>query len=132
MNAKMQSDIVGKQHGVTFWGFVWSTALFVALSIVLVKSVPPYINNRKLVHALEQLASDPKIMLMQRRQMLRNLNRMLNIDYADTIVDLNRAFKVRNLKGQRELYIDYEVVVPLAYNASLLFEFKNHVFAPLK
>ena len=26
----------------------------------------------------------PKIMTMQRRQMLRNLKRMLNIDYADT------------------------------------------------
>ena len=48
------------------------------------------------------------------------------------IVNLNKAFKVKNLNKNRELYIDYEVVVPLAYNVSLLFDFNNHVFAPLK
>jgi hypothetical protein len=102
MGAKMRGEIVGRQQGLSFWGLVWGAALFVLLSIVLVKTIPPYVNNRKLVHALEELASDPKIMTMHRRQMLRNLERMLNIDYADTVVNLNLAFKVKNLKKNRD------------------------------
>ena len=68
-------------------------------------------------------------MSMSRGAMIRSLNRKLNIDFADTVVNLDKTFKVRNVDGGKDLSIDYELVVPLAYNISLLFDFQNHVIA---
>ena len=67
---------------------------------------------------------------MHRQKILRLLKRKLNIDYADDIVNLNKAFKVKKIKGQRQMSVNYEVIVPLAYNAFLLFDFKNEVLIP--
>jgi len=55
------------------------------------------------------------------------MKRRLNIDYADTYVNLDKAFTVKNVKGAREMSVNYEVLVPIAYNAYLLFDFKNEV-----
>ena len=118
-----------KQSGLTFWGFVWGSVLVVCIAYLLVIGIPPYLNNQKLHRSLESLAEEPDVMSMSRASMIRSLNRKLNIDFADTIVNLDKTFKVKNVDGNKDLSIDYELVVPLAYNISLLFDFKNHVIA---
>ena len=118
-----------KQNGLTFWGFIWGCVLVVCTAYLLVIGIPPYLNNQKLYRALESLTEEPSVMSMSRAAMIRSLNRKLNIDFADTIVNLDKTFKVRNVDGNKDLSIDYELVVPLAYNISLLFDFQNHVIA---
>ncbi|MEM7196217.1 MAG: DUF4845 domain-containing protein [Pseudomonadota bacterium] len=120
------------QRGLTFWGFVWGAAFFIILTIGAVKAIPPYMNNHKINKGLHALIDEPGIQTMARRRMLRLLNRKLNIDYADDVVNLNKAFKVKKIKGQRQLSVNYEVVVPLAYNANFLFDFTNEVIVPPK
>ena len=121
-----------RQTGVTFWGFVWSAVLFVCVCYLLILSIPPYLNNQKIHHALTSLAEEPEVMTMSRGALLRLMKRKLNIDHANDIVNLNKAFKIKNVNGKRDLYVDYEVVIPVFYNISLLFDFKNHVLAPIK
>lgn len=122
----------GRQKGLSFWGLVWGAAVFIILTIGLVKSLPPYLNNHKIKNALIEMTEEPGIQTMQRRKVLRLINRKLNIDYADDVVNLNKALKIKNVKGRRQLSVNYEVVVPLAYNASFLFDFKNEVIVPSK
>jgi len=118
-----------KQKGMSFWGFVWGAALFICLAVVLVKAIPPYMNNKKINSALEKLPEERGVMTASRNSLLRVLKRRLNIDSADTYVNLNKAFAVKNVKEGKEMSVDYEVVVPLFYNAALLFDFKNSVVA---
>ena len=68
-------------------------------------------------------------MTASRIELLRKMKRRLNIDYADTYVDLDKAFTVKNIKNGRQMTVNYEVLVPVAYNAYLLFDFKNEVVA---
>jgi hypothetical protein len=89
------------------------------------------VNNQKLYNSLVSLAEEPGVMTMHRADMIRRLNKKLNIDFADRIVNINKAFKVKTIEGKRDLSIDYELVVPVAYNVSLLFDFENHVLAPI-
>ena len=120
------------QKGVTFWGFIGGVIMIVMCCYLLILGIPPYLNNEKLNRALEDLASEPKVMEMHRVQMINRLNRKLNIDYGKDIVDLKQAFKVKTLNNSKKrLSINYELVVPVAYNVSLLFNFKNEVDAPL-
>ena len=82
-----------KQRGLSFWGFIWGSVLVVCTAYLLVIGIPPYIDNRKLHNALESLTEEPRIMEMSRAKMIRLLNRKLNIDYGDRIVNLD-AFQI--------------------------------------
>jgi len=122
---------IKNQRGLAFWGFIWGLILLIMFCYILILSIPPYLNNEKLNRALKDLASESRVMTMHRVQMISRLNRKLHIDFGTDIVDLKKAFRVKTLKtGKKELSIDYELVVPVAYNVSLLFDFNNHVLAP--
>lgn len=116
-----------KQRGVTFWGFVWGAAFFICAILLAVKAVPPYMNNYKINAALNELTEEREVMTMGKNALLNKLKRRLNIDYADTYVNLNKAFKVKQLKGKRQMTINYEVVIKMVSNAYLLLDFKNEV-----
>ena len=116
-----------RQRGLSFWGFVWGAAFFICVTIIAVRAVPPYMNNQKISKALQALPEESNVMTLSRIQLLRRLKRRLNIDYADSYVDLDSAFAVKNVRGVRHMSIDYEVVIPLLLNAYLLLDFKNEV-----
>ncbi len=116
-----------RQRGLSFWGLVWGAAFFICVTIVAVRSIPPYMNNQKISNAMQYLPEERNVMTLSRIQLLRRLKRRLNIDYADSYVDLDSAFAVKNVKGVRHMTVNYEVVVPLFANASLLFDFQNEI-----
>ena len=118
-----------RQRGVSFWGFIWGAAFFICVTIVLVRAMPPYLNNQKISTALERLLEERTVMTDTRITLLRKLKRRLNIDFADEYVDLDKAFQIKRIKNKRRITVNYEVVVHLAYNASLLLDFKNEVIA---
>jgi hypothetical protein len=128
----MKQQIVKKQTGLSFWGFVWSAVVVVLVSYIMILSIPVYINNAKLERALISLAEEPSIMRMSRTQMTQSLGRKLNIDMGDRIINIYEVFQFKKVGGKRELMLDYEIVIPVVYNASLLFDFKNHVMAPIR
>jgi hypothetical protein len=125
----MKFQNIAKQKGFTFWSFIWSAVMVVCISYLLIIGIPPYLGNQKLYRGLERLAEEPKIHSMNRTTMIKLLNRQLNIDYADSIVDLNSAFRAHNTNGNKALSINYEMVIPVFYNVSLLLDFKNEVIA---
>ena len=120
---------IGKQRGVSFWGLVWGAALFISLTAIMVRSLPPYLNDQKINKALNLLIEERSVMTDTRITLLRKMKRRLNIDYADEYVDLDKAFQVKRVKDKRVMTVNYEVVVHLLYNANLLFIFENEVIA---
>ena len=61
-----------------------------------------------------------------------NLVFVLYIDYAHEVVDLKQSLVVEKNKTSMIMSVDYEVIVPLAYNISALLTFKNRVETPLR
>jgi hypothetical protein len=125
----MKFQNIAKQKGLSFWSFIWTAVMVVCISYLLIIGIPPYLGNQKLYRGLERLAEEPKIHSMSRITMIKLLNRQLNIDYADNIVNLDTAFRARNADGNKALSINYEMVIPVFYNISLLLDFKNEVIA---
>jgi len=116
-----------KQKGVGFWGLVWGAAFFILVAILATKSIPVYLTNGKIATALDRLQEERDVLTASRASLLKKLKRRLNIDFAVTAVNFDKAFKVKKVKTGRELSVDYEVVIGLVHNASLLFDFKNRV-----
>ncbi|MGB5708055.1 MAG: DUF4845 domain-containing protein [Arenicellales bacterium] len=116
-----------KQRGLSVWGFIWAAILIICILVLGMRSVPPYLANQKINNALNLLSEERDVMTSSRITLLRKMKRRLNIDYADTYVNLDKAFTVKNIKGGRQMTVNYEVLVPIAYNAYLLFDFKNEI-----
>ena len=113
------------QKGLSFWYFIWQVVFFICVSYILIISIPPYLDNAKIQRALDSLVEERPVQTMSRAQIVKALNRKLNIDIADDIVQVAKVLKIKPVDGRKELRIDYEVAVPVVYNLSLLMDFQN-------
>ena len=113
------------QRGLSFWYFIWQVVFFICVSYILIIGIPPYLDNAKIQRALDSLVEERPVQTMSRAQIVKALNRKLNIDVADDIVLVSKVLKIKPVDGRKELRIDYEVVVPVVYNISLLMDFEN-------
>ena len=116
---------MNEQKGWTIWTLLLTLALIVFFSLLIMKLAPHYLDNRKIQTALEGMTTDTRIAAMTRRQIIQELRNGLYIDYGSDIVDLNESLSINKGKGSMNLSVEYEVVVPLAWNISALLDFHN-------
>jgi hypothetical protein len=121
-----------RQGGWTIWSILSVALLVTFFALLFMKLFPPYFDNMKLQEALETVADDHRVTSLTRRQIITELDDILYIDYAHEIVDLKKSLVIEKSKTSMIMSIDYEVVVPLAYNISALLTFSNRVEMPLR
>ncbi len=119
-----------KQSGITIWGVLFTAGVLLFFGLLFMKLFPPYYDNLRIHNGMKLLVEENNVTEMARREIVRRLNRILLIDYVDEVVDMNQALRLDRRDKGIDLRVNYEVVVPLAYNLSALIEFDNVVFAP--
>ncbi|MGB5309754.1 MAG: DUF4845 domain-containing protein, partial [Arenicellales bacterium] len=90
------------------------------------------LDNNKVASALDSLAKTPGAAQMTRRQVLEKIDNTLYIDMAHDLLDLKEALTITKTKNTKVFSIDYERVIPMAYNISALLDFENSVEVSLK
>ncbi len=119
------------QKGWTIWGLITVVALIAFFGLMFMKLFPPYLDNLKIREALVTVSEEPGVSALSKRDLVRKLNQILYIDFADTLVDMNKTLQIEKTKKDFIMRVDYEVVVHMAYNVSALLDFKNSVSVPL-
>ena len=125
------SNII-KQKGASMWMLLFGSALIVLFALVTMKLVPAYLDNNKVVNALESLKEQPGVGRWTRRQILEKVDNTLYVDLASDLLNLNEALVITKSKSMRVISIDYERVIPMAYNISALLDFENSIEVPLE
>jgi hypothetical protein len=120
------------QKGASMWTLVFTSALIVLFALVTMKLVPAYLDNNKIINALNSLAETPGAANMSRRQVISKIDNTLYIDMASDLLDLNDALTITKTKNTKVFTIGYERVIPMAYNISALLDFENSVEVSLK
>ena len=64
--------------------------------------------------------------------MIDKIDNTLYIDMASDLLDLNEALTITKTKNTKVISIDYERVIPMAYNISALLDFENSVEVSLQ
>ncbi len=123
---------IRKQKGASMWMLVFGSALIVLFALVTMKLVPAYLDNNKVVSALESLKDQPGVGRWTRRQILDRVDNTLYIDLASDLLNLNEALVITKSKSMRVISIDYERVIPMAYNISALLDFENSIEVSLE
>ncbi|MGU9957218.1 MAG: DUF4845 domain-containing protein [Arenicellales bacterium WSBS_2016_MAG_OTU3] len=116
-----------KQAGFSLLGFTTLLIFIVMTALLAFKLVPPYIDNRKIINAMEQLATDSANAIKSKGQLVQAMNDILYTDYAHDAIDFNKVLSVKRYDKTTDLNVNYEVLVPIFYNISTQFYFKNQV-----
>ena len=120
------------QKGASMWGLLFGISLFVLFALITMKLVPAYLDNNKIISALDSLSEQPGVGNWSRRQIINRVSDTLYIDMASDLLELNEALTIIRQKQTKLISIDYERVIPMAFNISALLDFENSVEVPLK
>jgi hypothetical protein len=123
---------LSRQKGASMWGLIGGAGLFVLFALISMKLIPGYIDNNKVANALEKMAEQPGVNAWTRNQIIQKISDTLYIDMADDLLDLHEAISITKTKTHRVISVDYDRVIPLAYNISALLDFENSVEVPLQ
>ena len=127
-----RSKQVFLQKGSSMWGLIGGAGLVVLFALITMKLVPAYLDNNKIVSALESLAEQPGVGNWSRNQIIGRVSNTLYIDMASDMLDLRTALVITRQQKVKIISIDYDRVIPMAYNISALLDFENSVEVPIK
>lgn len=121
-----------QQQGLSGTAILFLLIILVLGLIVFFKLFPIYMDNMKVIDAMEQLREEPKIadkMDKQIRELLsRNFsNKDLELFSRDALKDL---LTITRDDGNVELTLSYERITPFMSNVSFLVKFENQVQIP--
>ncbi len=118
-----------RQQGMTLIGMLLTMAVVVMIAIVVMRMVPVYIQHFAILESIEALNTIPASSLtgdaMMDSTYLRNsLSKRLDINGIDDLKP-NELTIIPNGPYKYKLKLKYQVIRPLVYNVSLLFDFNN-------
>ena len=108
-----------KQQGMSFLGFIIVAVFVAAMAIVFFKVVPTYTQYFSIKSTLNRIAKESSG--MPPAAIRDSFSKSAEIGY---ITDVNaKDLKIVQIGGVTRIAAEYEKVVPLVANVSLLFEF---------
>ncbi len=112
------------QIGATLWSMISIAVLVIFFTLLLIKLIPPYLDDMKVRAALDSIERQAKDSSMSNAQIMISLEKRFDID-SITHIDL-REDVVIAIEGRMKIVrIEYEAQVPLVFNISALLEFDH-------
>ena len=119
-----------KQRGASMWGLVGGAGLIVLFALITMKLVPVYLDNNKIISALDSLAETPGVNNMSRRHVLDKIDNTLYIDMASDLLNLKEALSITKTRTHKVYTISFERVTTMCYNIGALSEVESSVEVP--
>jgi hypothetical protein len=117
----MQYKIITRQKGITFIGLVLVVVALVCIAIVGMKVTPAYIEFFGIKKIISKIANEPNFNEMSNKDIIEEFNHGADIGYVKVIKGSDLVIE----KGEsgKVISAQYQVVVPIVANASVLLDF---------
>lgn len=112
-----------RQRGMSMWSALFVIGVVAFFLFVFFKLIPPYLEDMKVGSALDSLARDPNIGSMSKGEIMEGLSKRFDVDNVTAVKP--GQLELKPMGKMKSLVMNYEVVVPLFYNISLLLEFSH-------
>ena len=116
-----------RQAGMTMWGMLFVLGTLAFALFLFFKLLPPYMDDFKVKSALDSLGRQPDAGSMTLPEVKEAIRKRLEIDSADDLFDLNKILTVEPRGKMKRIRINYESVVPMAFNVSALISFDHAI-----
>jgi hypothetical protein len=115
--------VANRQRGMSMWSTMFVVGVLAFFLFVLFKLIPPYLEDMKVTTALDSLLREPSAETMGKADLVERLDKRFDIDNVTNVKA--KQLEIKPMGKLKAITLNYEVVVPLFYNVSLLLEF-NH------
>lgn len=119
-----QMSKIKSQGGWTFWSLVFTLAVVGFFAFVGMQLIPVYNSNSNVKNAMKVGVRDLDVRKATRSQIVKGIKRQLYLDGGSTDIDFKEDLKVVRDRSNLTIIIDYQRVVPLFANISILVDFK--------
>lgn len=118
-----------KQNGMTLIGMLLTVIVFVMVGIVTIRIVPVYLQHYSVIQSIKSLNSTPTSSLSgdpiaDIAVMRQSLTKRLDINGLEDFKDDQLQFTQSN-ESSYTVKLKYQIIKPLVYNISLLFDFND-------
>ncbi len=110
-----------KQQGLTAISMLLLLGLIALIAIVVIKTLPLYLNQMKVARLVNGIAEDPELSMADPTLIRDRMQRRWDIE--DITIIQPRDIKIRRLATGRVLSYDYEARAHLFYNISIVLQF---------
>jgi hypothetical protein len=115
-----------RQTGMSIWSMLFTLGTLAFFLFLFFRLLPSYIDDFKIASALSSLARQPDAGSMTLPQVKEAIRKRLEIDSADNF-DLEKTLTVEPRGKMKSIRINYESVVPMAFNISALLNFDHAI-----
>lgn len=122
MNSSLKS-----QQGLTLLSIAFILFLIGFFVLLTLKIVPIYLDHNKVKNALSALEKDPDFLTMSEYEIKKSLDRRFNMNYVYDVT--SDDIKVMKGGSYTKVEIEYETIVKIAFNLSVLAEFHDVIEA---
>lgn len=112
------------QTGATLWSMISISMLVIFFGLLLIKLIPPYLADMKVMAALDSIERQAKGSSMSNAQIMIALEKRFDIDMI-THVNVREDVVIEREGRMKIVRIAYEAQVPLVFNISALLEFDH-------
>ncbi|MCB5205653.1 DUF4845 domain-containing protein [Methylovorus mays] len=113
---------MNRQRGITFIGLVLLIAAGLFVVMVGMKLTPAYVEYFTIKKTLKKISQEPGFETMSRKEIMDVYIRAAMIDEISD-VDAKDLVVGKNTAGQNTVSIDYQKVIPIIANVSVLIDF---------
>jgi hypothetical protein len=111
------------QRGLTFISLIFLVGLIGCFVMLVLKVAPLYMDNHNVVNAFNAERQAPDILTKSKEQIRASLGKRFQMNYV-THVDVG-DLKIIGIPGYVKVSLEYERVVPIVGNLSVLVEFNE-------
>lgn len=118
-----------KQQGMTLIGMLATLVIVVCTAIVVLRIVPVYLQHYTIIHSIKSLNTIPKSDLSgdsvsDVNELRKSLTKRLDMNGVEDFKDDQLVITPLG-DAKFEVKLKYQVIRPLVYNISLMFDFDN-------
>ena len=114
------------QNGASFYMITLGIIIAVFIGLIVMKSIPIYLNQMKVERAISNAAQDPELSKATILQIRKKMQKQWDIEDIANL-DTKDVKLIRTKEGVRKLKYDYEWREPLFLNVSMVHEFGDEV-----
>ena len=124
----MKTTLTGikRQKGVTAGGWLLILSLIGFFVLLGLRLFPIYSNHFKIQGIVESLLEEKNLYSMQKTELLRIINKRLNINFAEGFKSEHLSIKLTK-SGSKEIRIKYEDRRPILGNLDVVAQFDDYV-----
>lgn len=116
---------VGRQRGLTMWGISMMILIGLFFLFLFFKLFPPYMQDAQVSSALRAFSTSPEARDMAPQEVREAIQRRFDVDTIDNL-NVYKDIKIVPESGGYAVQADYEVIIELFGNVSVLLEFQHH------